>query len=74
MCSGGPLETVKNGATGLLVASPFGAEQVAEKLGEFLEDEKLAAKLGKNGKDHVDRTFSFDAFANQLEQICLDVL
>ena len=74
MSLGGPLETVKNGKTGLLVPKPFSREEVADKLAEFLIDEKLASKLGKSGKEHVDDNFSFDAFANQLERICLEVL
>ena len=74
MASGGPLETVDSGKTGLLVPAPFEAEQVAEKLATLMHDTNLSIRLGEGGKAHVDAKFSFDAFATQLERICLDVL
>ena len=72
MASGGPLETIIDNKTGLLVPEPFSEVEVAKKLELFLLDKNLANQLGKNGVDHVAKNFSFKAFANQLDEICTE--
>ena len=72
MASGGPLETIIDNKTGLLVPEPFSEVEVAKKLELFLLDKNLASQLGKNGVDHVAKNFSFEAFANQLDEICTE--
>ena len=74
MASGGPLETVVHDETGLLVNDPFSELQVAKELEKFILDPELASRLGSAGNSHVEKKFSFEAFSNQLEKICLSRL
>ncbi len=65
--SGGPLETVKDGETGFLRAAT--AEDFAEAMKKFVDDDDLSEKLGKGGHERVTKNFSFEAFGSKLDSI-----
>ncbi|XP_072023865.1 alpha-1,3/1,6-mannosyltransferase ALG2-like [Amphiura filiformis] len=65
--SGGPLETVKDGATGFLRAST--AEDFAEAMTKFVKDAGLSKKMGQGGHRRVISKFSFEAFGSKLDSI-----
>lgn len=69
MASGGPLETVRDQNTGLLIPSPFSKVEMARILEKMIEDETLPAKLGQAGPKHVEENFSFSAFTDKLDSI-----
>jgi len=69
MASGGPLETVRDQNTGLLIPSPFSKVEMARILEKMIEDESLPAKLGQAGPKHVEENFSFSAFTDKLDSI-----
>jgi len=56
-CSGP--EAVEHGVTGLL-ANPYSADDVAEKIMQILRDEGLAARLSENARTAVKERFSLD--------------
>lgn len=62
--SGGPLETVADGATGYL-CDPA-PDKFSEAMSKFVEDENLHKKLGEAGKQRVIQKFSFKQFTEQL--------
>ena len=63
--SGGPLETVAHGRTGLLVDPEPAA--FAAAVGKIHRDPGLAAAMRANGPEHVRGNFSFGRFADRLE-------
>jgi alpha-1,3/alpha-1,6-mannosyltransferase len=69
--SGGPLESVRDGATGALCAptpAAFGAALAA-----LAADLPAAARMGAAGYDHVRDTFSRARFGDQLDALCREV-
>ena len=63
---GGPTETVVHGETGFL-CSPK-SEEFAEALRKLKEGgQEIKAKLGANGRNRVLQSFSFNSFANSLD-------
>ena len=65
--SGGPLETVVNERTGYH-CGPTVADW-AEKMTKIHQDHQLARQLGLNGREHVLKNFSFEAFQRQLNRV-----
>ncbi|CEP11992.1 hypothetical protein [Parasitella parasitica] len=65
--SGGPLETVKDKETGLILAPE--PEIWAKGLCDFINHTYDATEMGQAGRQHVENKFSLDAFADQLEDI-----
>ncbi|RCH88234.1 Alpha-1,3-mannosyltransferase-like protein [Rhizopus stolonifer] len=66
--SGGPLETVKDKETGLiLVPEP---DIWAQGICAFMTHEYDGQVMGRVGREHVKSKFSLEAFADQLEDIC----
>ena len=65
--SGGPLETVKDKETGLILAPE--PELWAEGIRDFIQEKYNAIDMGKAGRASVKARFSLDAFADQLEDI-----
>lgn len=63
--SGGPVETVVHGRTGLLCEPT--AEAFASALGKLLDDPVSARAMGAAARAHVSRNFSRRAFGKQLE-------
>lgn len=62
--SGGPLETVADGATGYL-CDPA-PDRFSEAMSNFVTDDGLRKKLGEAGKQRVIEKFSFKQFTEQL--------
>ncbi|XP_022317934.2 alpha-1,3/1,6-mannosyltransferase ALG2-like [Crassostrea virginica] len=62
--SGGPLETVADGATGYL-CDPV-PDRFSEAMSNFVTDDGLRKKLGEAGKQRVIEKFSFKQFTEQL--------
>ena len=65
---GGATDLVRDAVNGLLVP-PNDPVQLAQALGQLLENETLRARLGKTGKDIVQREYQFDTFRSRLEEI-----
>ncbi|CAG5113500.1 Oidioi.mRNA.OKI2018_I69.chr2.g7604.t1.cds [Oikopleura dioica] len=68
MASGGPLETVKDGETGLLVPEPFGKIEMAKTISKFIEEFNKTER-SRVCAQHVADNFSFEAFTSQLDSI-----
>ena len=66
--SGGAIEAVEEGVTGLLV-DPESEEEIAEAIGTLLEDRSLARRLGENGRRRVEEAFDWRYLARQIEEI-----
>jgi glycosyltransferase involved in cell wall biosynthesis len=56
---GGPREVIKNGETGFLVDSE---KEMAEKMMEISSNKSLAEKMGKKGRKHVEKNYSWTVF------------
>lgn len=65
--SGGPLETIVDGATGYLCSGT--ASDFSKAMIKFIIDPTLRDRLGKTGRRHVEDNFSFAAFGEKLENI-----
>lgn len=65
--SGGPLETVKDKETGLILAPE--PELWAKGIRDFINNTYNGVEMGKVGRQHVKNKFSLEAFADQLEDI-----
>lgn len=65
--SGGSDEAVLDGVTGLLVDGES-VEQIADAVLKLLLDEELANRLGRNGRERVEREFSWDAIVRRIER------
>lgn len=61
---GGPRETIVDGKTGFLVKSGDG---MAEKMAFVAEHPKLAEKMGKEGRRHVEQRYSWQAFFRKFD-------
>ncbi|EKD49861.1 MAG: hypothetical protein ACD_63C00024G0002 [uncultured bacterium] len=66
--SGGVEDAVIGDKTGLLIEDPTDETEVAEKIVRVLNDEELAERLGKAGKNRVENEFDWDRLVRQLEK------
>jgi glycosyltransferase involved in cell wall biosynthesis len=66
--AGGPLEIVDHGRNGLLVR-PGDAAALAATLEPLLADRDERLRLGRAGREYVERTFSLERDARRLEQL-----
>ncbi len=62
---GGPRETVIDGKTGFLAGSEA---EMAKRMAMVAENEDLAAKLGKSGRAHVKKNYSWNRFFESFEK------
>jgi alpha-1,3/alpha-1,6-mannosyltransferase len=67
---GGPKETIINGKTGFLVNSP---EEMAEKMRFVVEHKDLAEKMGREGRRHVERNYSWGTFFKKFDRLARKV-
>ncbi len=63
---GGPRETIINGKTGFFVNSP---DEMAEKMKFLVEHPKVAEEIGKEGRKHVEKNYSWDAFFKKFDAV-----
>jgi glycosyltransferase involved in cell wall biosynthesis len=66
--AGGPLELVEHGRNGLLVP-PGDADALAATLDRLLRDPDERRRLGRAGREHVERNFSLERDARRLEEL-----
>lgn len=66
--SGGPIETVIHGVTGVL-CTEGSVEDYATAITRFVGDRSLSATWGQNGRRRVQQHFSFEAFGEKLDTI-----
>lgn len=66
--SGGAIEAVLDGGSGLLV-DPGDVGALAAAMVRVLLDRELAARLGRCGREYVERAFSWDAYARQIRRL-----
>lgn len=64
---GGPTEIIINGENGFLVNSE---EEMVEKMSTLAHDKNLAEQMGKNGRSHVEKNFSWNRFFKRFEDVC----
>ena len=65
--SGGPLETVVSGRTGFLCEA--NEKEFARKMLYFVRNPTASISLGELANEHVEKNFSFDAFATKIDDI-----
>lgn len=63
---GGPLETIRNGEVGFLC--PPKPSAFADALASLLQNQEVAAEMGRRGRIHVEQSFSEAAFAQAFVQ------
>lgn len=69
--TGGPVETVKDKETGLLLASD--PELWAQGIRDFITQKYDGKEMGQHGRRHVQSKFSLPAFADQLEAMMMEL-
>lgn len=70
---GGTSDSVEDGVNGFLV--PFGdSKGLARVMITLLQDEALAMKMGRLGRERVLRDFSWDAVASRLDSVYSEVI
>lgn len=70
--TGGPLETIKDKETGLLL--PPDPKLWADGIGGFISGEFDGKAMGRNGRSHVKSKFSLPTFADQLDDILEELM
>ncbi|XP_022943138.1 alpha-1,3/1,6-mannosyltransferase ALG2 [Cucurbita moschata] len=68
--SGGPVETIKHGATGFL-CSP-NPQEFALAMAKLIQDPGMAARMGREARQHTVESFSTKIFGQQLNQYLVD--
>lgn len=71
--SGGMTEAIIDGETGLLV-DPNDVNAVAEAIVRLLTDNKLADRLGENGRKRVEKELSWERVGERLEKFLLRLI
>ena len=66
--SGGVVDAVVDGETGFLV-DPENVGEIADKIAMLLKDSQLRARLGRQGKERVEREFTWEKQAQKLRYI-----
>ncbi|PON75659.1 Glycosyl transferase, partial [Parasponia andersonii] len=69
--SGGPVETVKNGATGYLCEPT--PREFSLAMAKFIQDPRRAERMGIEARRHVTESFSTKIFGQHLNQYLVDV-
>lgn len=69
--SGGPVETIKNGSTGFL-CSP-NPQEFSLAMAKLTQDPGMAARMGREARQHIVESFSTKIFGQQLNQYLVDV-
>lgn len=69
--SGGPVETVKNGATGYLCEPA--PREFSLSMAKFIQDPQLAERMGIEARRYVTESFSTKIFGQRLNQYLVNV-
>ena len=69
--SGGPVETVKDGATGYL-CDPT-PQDFSRPMAKFIQDPQMAQRMGVEARRHVTESFSTKIFGQRLNRSLVDV-
>jgi glycosyltransferase involved in cell wall biosynthesis len=59
---------VKNGETGLLF-KPENVKQLAERISNILNDDKMAEEMGLRGRNFVEENFAIEKIIEKLEKL-----
>lgn len=63
--SGGVSDAVVDGVTGFLV-NPMDSDEIAEKLILLLSDPQLSQKLGKQGRERIEKSYTWDRISKKM--------
>ena len=66
--SGGISDAVEDGVSGILV-DPLNADEIAWAILDILTKKDLAMTLGRQGRERIEREFSFEANAEKMREI-----
>ncbi len=66
--SGGTAEAVLDGVTGILV-EPESEKEIADAIRRLIEDEELALKMGRAGRERAKKEFDWQKLAKSVEEI-----
>jgi phosphatidylinositol alpha-1,6-mannosyltransferase len=69
--SGGVVDAIVDGKTGFLV-NPEDEDEIADKLILLLSDPGLAQKLGKNGRDRIEKGYTWNIITKDILEKVLD--
>ncbi len=69
--SGGVSDAVEDNVSGILV-DPLSVDEISEAMIALLTDEKLARRLGRQGRDRVEESFTGVAMAEKLARVFRD--
>jgi glycosyltransferase involved in cell wall biosynthesis len=73
--SGGPIETVINGKTGILVdmkpGESAGSHNLANAMNDLLQNKEKAVEMGQSGHKHVKEKFGLKPFRKQWKELIL---
>ncbi|MFC1674586.1 glycosyltransferase family 4 protein [Candidatus Omnitrophota bacterium] len=64
--SGGVIESVEDGSTGILINDPLDPDEVAAAILKLLRDKELAATMGKRARARVEKSFGWDKFKDKI--------
>ena len=67
---GGPKEVILEGKTGFLVNS---IDEMAERMSFLAERPEEVERMGKKGRGHVEKHFSWDKFLKRFSEVCTQV-
>lgn len=70
MNEGGPKEALVNGQTGFLVNS---IEEMANRMNYLAERPDETEEMGRKGREHVEKNFSWERFLERFEKRCMKV-
>lgn len=71
--SGGVPDAVIDGVTGFLV-DPLSPEEIATAIERILSSPEIQTKLGNQGKERVQREFTWPRFVSRIQRICQAVV
>ena len=67
---GGPREIIINGENGFLINSE---KEMVERMSLLADDSSLTERIGKNGRSHVEKNFSWNRFFERFEDVCKSI-
>jgi len=71
--SGGTIDAIEDGKSGLLV-DPMNKNEIASAIVRLLEDENFAKRLGKMGRERVEKEFGWPVIVSKIRQELVEVV